>query len=159
MENGCLLTSLGMREEIVLILLKGDGKVGIDKSSIELIQEYADSFRKIFAYFLAPSKRINIGCCNLFDFEMAVYFWVVSESEYESKVKIRNAPPLGMPKMCPLAKTRLARTETDIIRVYTENALFIVKGIDRGNWSSAAGHTDAMEELGELLARLPEGEE
>ena len=158
MENGCLLTFLGMREEIALILLKGDGKVGIDKSSIELMQAYADGFRNVFAHFLKPGTRINIGCCNLFDFEMAVYFWLVDESEYEPKVKVRYVPFLGMPKTCALAKTRLIRTETDIIRVYTENALYIVKGIDKSNWSSAAGHTDAMEDLGRLLARLPEGE-
>ena len=158
MENGCLLTSLGMREEIVLILLKGDGKMGIDKSSIELIQEYADGFRNVFAHFLKPGTRINIGCCNLFDFEMAVYFWLVDETEYKPKVKVRYVPFLGMPKMCPLAKTRLMRTETDIIRVYTENALFVIKRLDKSNWSSAAGHTDAMEDLGRLLARLPEGE-
>ncbi|HUW45926.1 MAG TPA: hypothetical protein VMW50_09055 [Dehalococcoidia bacterium] len=158
MENGCLLTFLGMREEIALILLKGDGKVGIDKSSIELMQAYADGFRNVFAHFLKPGTRINIGCCNLFDFEMAVYFWLVDESEYEPKVKVRYVPFLGMPKTCALAKTRLIRTETDIIRVYTENALFIVKRLNKSNWSSAAGHTDAKEELGELLARLPEGE-
>ena len=159
MENGCLLTSLGMREEIVLILLRGDGKVGIDKSSIELMQAYADKFREVFAHFLKPGTKINIGCCNLFDFEMAVYFWLVDEAGYKPKVKARYVPLLGVPKMCVLAKTRLIKTETDRIRVYTESALFIVKRLDKSNWSSAAGHTDAKEELGELLARLPEGEE
>jgi len=159
MENGCLLTSLGMREEIALIQQKGDGKMGVDKSSIELMQAYADEFRNVFAHFLKPGTKINIGCCNLFDFEMAVYFWLVDETEYEPKVKVRYVPFLGMPKTCALAKTRLIRTETDIIRAYTGNALYIVKGIDKSNWSSAAGHADAMEDLGRSLARLPEGEE
>ena len=128
------------------------------ESMEQLMQAYADEFRNVFAHFLEPGTKINAGCCNLFDFEMAVYFWLVDESEYEPKVKVRYVPFLGMPKTCALAKTRLIRTETDIIRVYTENALYIVKGIDKSNWSSAAGHTDAMEDLGRLLARLPEGE-
>jgi len=120
------------------------------------MQEYAVEFRKVFAHFSRPDMKINIGFCNLYDKKMAVYFWVVSESEYESKVKIRNAPPLGMPKMCALVKMRALKTSDEKIRVYDGDILYIVKWIHKYHWSKVTGHLDAREELGILFCCLPE---
>jgi len=120
------------------------------------MQEYADEFRKVFAHFSRPDMKINIGFCNLYDTKMAVYFWLVDETEYEPKVKVRNAPHLGMPKMCALVKMRALKTSDEKIRVYDGDILYIVKWIHGCHWSKVTGHLDAREELGILFCCLPE---
>jgi len=133
--------------------------VGRKKDNVksEDIQNYVDRFRQHFDFILDRDFRINAEYSVSPHMGAVVCIRIVKKEDFIQKTVRKEIPVLNIVKEKQLQQSFTSRMlNEDKIKIYHDNAFYIVKSNYFKDWTERQAMLDANEEIGLLLKNLPE---
>lgn len=128
-----------------------------DDVNNEDIQNYVDRFRQHFEFMLDRDFCINAEYSISPHMGAVVCIRIVKKEDFIQKTVRKEIPILNIVKEKQLQQSFTSRMlNEDRVKIYHDNALYIVKSKYFKDWTERQAMLDANEEIGLLLKNLPE---
>ncbi|MCP5104447.1 MAG: hypothetical protein GY950_13760 [bacterium] len=128
-----------------------------DAVKSEDIQNYVDRFRQHFDFILERGYRINAEYSISSHMGAVVCIRIVKKEDFIQKIVRKEIPILNIVKKKQLQQIFTSRMlNEDKVKIYDDNAFYVVKSNGFKDWTERKAMLDANEEIGLLLKNLPE---
>ncbi len=123
----------------------------------EDMQVYVERFRRNFAFVLADGFKLNAADSISRHLGAVLELQIVPEADFQTESQKREIPILNIVKHQQMQESFLSLLlNEDKVKIYEENAFYLIKSTYFKDWTLVQATDDANEEIGLLLKNLPD---